>query len=53
MRLTPEECHIWSQRLQLPKETEALIAAIRSSPSVRRVRGRASNVTGHYPWPKF
>ncbi len=20
MRLTPEECHIWSQRLQLPKE---------------------------------
>jgi hypothetical protein len=32
MRMTPEEFHTWSQRLQFSKQTEALIAAIRSSP---------------------
>ena len=53
MRMTPEEFHIWSQRLQLSKETEALIAAIRTSPPVRRVIGRANNVTGRYPSPKM
>jgi putative transposase len=53
MRMTPEEFHIWSQRLQLAKETEALIAAIRSSPPVRRVSGRANNITGRYPSPKM
>jgi len=51
--MTPEEFHIWSQRLQLSKETEALIAAIRTSPPVRRVIGRANNVTGRYPSPKM
>lgn len=51
--MTPEEFHTWSQHLQLSKETEALIAAIRSSPPVRRVRGRANNVTGRYPSPKM
>src|SRR5437870_6476509 len=51
--MTPEQFHTWSQHLQLAKETEALIAAIRSSPPVRRVRGRANNVTGRYPSPKM
>ncbi len=37
----------------LLKETEELIASIRSSPPVRKVRGRASNVAGRYPSPKM
>jgi len=49
--MTPEECHTWSQYLQLSKETEGLMTAIRSSPPVRRVRGRTTNVTGRYPRP--
>jgi putative transposase len=53
MKMTPEEFHIWSQRLQLSQGTEALIAAIRSSPPVRRVSGRANNITGRYPSPKM
>jgi putative transposase len=53
MRMMPEEFHAWSQRLQVSKETEALIATIRSSPPVRRVTGRAKNVTGRYPNPKM
>ncbi len=51
--MTLEEFHAWSQRLQYTSETEALIAAIRSSPPVRRVSGRAKNVTGRYPSPKM
>ena len=46
MRMTPEAFHTWSQRLRLSSETEALIASIRSSPPVRRVSGRAKNITG-------
>ena len=46
MRMTSEEFSTWSQRLQFASETEALIASIRSSPPVRRVSGRANNVTG-------
>ena len=53
MRMTAEEFHAWSQHLQFTSETEALIAAIRSSPPVRRVRGRANNITGRYPSPKM
>lgn len=53
MRMTPEEFHTWSQHLQFPSETEALIASIRSSPPVRRVSGRANNITGRYPSPKM
>ena len=34
--MTPEEFQTWSQHLQLSKETEALITAIRSSPPVRQ-----------------
>jgi len=51
--MTSEEFHAWSQRLQFTSETEALITAIRSSPPVRRVSGRANNVTGRYPSPKM
>jgi putative transposase len=51
--MTPEEFHTWSQHLQLSRETEALITAIRLSPPVRRVRGRTNNVTGRYPSPKM
>ncbi|GHO56243.1 hypothetical protein KSB_47180 [Ktedonobacter robiniae] len=51
--MTPEEFHSWSQRLQLSETTEALIATIRSSPPVRRVSGRANNITGRYPSPKM
>ncbi len=53
MRMTPEAFHTWSQRLRLSSETEALIASIRSSPPVRRVSGRANNITGRYPSPKM
>jgi len=53
MKMTPEEFHAWSQRLQFTSETEALIATIRSFPPVRRVSGRANNVTGRYPSPKI
>src|SRR6266705_6886622 len=53
MKMTSEEFHAWSQRLQFTSETEAIIAAIRSSPPVRRVTGRANNVTGRYPSPKM
>ncbi len=47
------EFHAWCRRLQLPKETEMLIASIRSSPPVRKVRGRANNVAGRYLSPKM
>ncbi len=53
MRMTPEEFHIWSQHLQISETTEALIATIRSSPPIRRVSGRANNITGRYPSPKM
>lgn len=53
MKMTLEEFHAWSQRLQFTSETEAFIAAIRSSSPVRRVSGRANNVTGRYPSPKM
>jgi putative transposase len=51
--LTTEEFRIWCQRLQLSKETEEIITAIRSSPPVRKVKGRAGNVSGKYPSPKM
>ncbi len=50
---TPEEFHPWSHHLQLTSETEALITALGSSPPVRRVRGRANDVTGRSPSPKM
>src|SRR5947209_9575774 len=51
--LTIEEFHTWCQRLQISPETEALITRIRSSPPVRKVSGRAGNVSGRYPSPKM
>lgn len=51
--LTTEEFHVWCQHLQISKETEAIIAKIRESPPVRKVRGGANNVTGRYPSPKM
>ena len=53
MKMTSEAFRTWSQRLRLSSETEALIIAIRSSPPVRRVSGRANNITGRYPSPKM
>jgi putative transposase len=51
--LTEEEFQQWCQRLQIAPETEARIRRIRSSPPVRKVRGRANNVSGKYPSPKM
>ncbi len=53
MRMTPEAFHTWSQCLRLSPETAALVASIRSSPPIRRVTGRAGNITGRYPSPKM
>lgn len=47
--LTAEAFQAWCARLQLSQEAEAFITTIRSSPPVRRVRGRVGNVAGHYP----
>ncbi len=51
--LTPEAFFAWCERLQLVPETQALITSIRTSAPVRRVKGRADNVTGRYPSPKM
>lgn len=51
--LTTEEFRAWCQRLQISPETETIIARIRSSPPVRKVRGRSDNVSGKYPSPKM
>src|SRR5437763_3305473 len=51
--LTTEGFQAWCHHHQLPQETEELIASIRSSTPVRKVRGRASNVAGRYPSPKM
>jgi putative transposase len=51
--LTTEAFHAWCQRLHLAEDTVAMLSAIRSSPPVRKVRGRASNVAGRYPSPKM
>lgn len=51
--LTTEEFRAWCQCLQLRPETEKIITTIRESLPVRKVRGRANNVTGRYPSPKM
>ena len=51
--LTTDAFHAWCHRLQLASDTVERIAAIRSSPPVRRVTGRAGNVAGRYPSPKM
>jgi hypothetical protein len=51
--MTSEAFHTWSQHLGLSAETKALIASIRSSPPIRRVRGCAGNITEHHPSSKM
>jgi len=53
MKMTPEAFHTWCQHLGLTSETEALLASIRSSPPIRRVKSRAGNITGRFPSPKM
>ncbi len=53
MKLTDEEFSAWCQRNKMSPEAEIAIGRIRSSPPVRRVRGRASNVSGRYPSVKM
>lgn len=51
--LTTEDFEIWCQQLHLAPETRTLLATLRTAPPVRKVRGRASTVTGRYPSPKM
>jgi len=51
--LTEEEFRAWGSRNQVGSETSAYIERIRSSQPVRRVRNRASNVSGRYPSVKM
>ena len=51
--LTDEEFRVWVQHNKIGPETEVAIARIRSSPPSRRVRGRASNMSGRYPSVKM
>src|SRR6266496_6086143 len=51
--LTDEEFRVWVQRNKIDPTAESALARIRSSPPSRRVRGRASNVSGRYPSVKM
>src|SRR2546425_1325352 len=51
--LMNEEFSAWCQRNKMSLETEATIQRIRTSPPSRRVRGRASNMSGRYPSVKM
>jgi putative transposase len=51
--LTDEEFSAWCQRSKMSLEAEVAIQRIRSSPPARRVRGRASNMSGRYPSVKM
>jgi putative transposase len=53
MKLTDEEFSAWCHCNEIGPETEAAIQRIRSSPPARRVRGRASNMSGRYPSVKM
>src|SRR3989454_3851426 len=53
MKLTDEEFSAWCQRNKMSPEAEIAIQRIRSCPPSRRVRGRASNVSGRYPSVKM
>ncbi len=53
MKLTDEEFRAWCQRNKIEPETAAYIQRIRSSDPERKVRGRASNVSGRYPSQKM
>jgi putative transposase len=51
--LTDDSFHAWCLQNKIPAETEAYIERIRSSQPVRKVRSRASNVSGRYPSVKM
>ena len=51
--LTDEEFSSWCQRNQMSPEAVVTIQRIRTSPPARRVRGRASNMSGRYPSVKM
>ncbi len=53
VRLTDEEFRAWCQRNNIGQETEAYIQRLRQSEPERRVRSRASNVSGRYPSVKM
>ena len=50
---TDEEFSAWCRRNEIGPETKAYIERIRSSQPVRKVRSRASNVSGRYPSRKM
>ncbi|BCL78834.1 hypothetical protein ccbrp13_12990 [Ktedonobacteria bacterium brp13] len=47
-RLTDEEFHAWCHRNQIEPETATYIQRLRTASPERKVRGRASNVSGRY-----
>ena len=51
--LTDDGFHVWCLHNMIPAETEAYIERICSSQPVRKVRSRASNVSGRYPSVKM
>jgi putative transposase len=51
--LTDDTFHLWCLRNRITPETEVYIQRIRSSQPVRKVRNRASNVSGRYPSVKM
>ncbi len=50
---TDDTFHAWCLRNTIAPETQAYIERIRSSQPVRKVRSRASNVSGRYPSVKM
>ena len=51
--LTDDGFQVWCLQKRIPAETKAYIERIRSSQPVRKVRSRASNVSGRYPSRKM
>jgi putative transposase len=51
--LTDNAFHAWCLCNTIAPEAEAYIERIRQSPPVRKVRNRASNVSGRYPSVKM
>ncbi len=51
--LTNEEVRLWSDRLRLSQEAQAVVAEIRASDPARRVGGGRRNVSGRYPSRKM
>jgi len=51
--LTDDGFQVWCLQNRIPAETKAYIERIRSSQPVRKVRSRASNVSGRYPSRKM